>query len=93
MSAALATGAEMTSGHAAAARRLAVKGAASVVCIALCLALSACADGPNAPYPSLARINPIENALTPEEQAKARKALEEEQRNHGREAKEDIAKR
>lgn len=74
-------------------RRSALKRASLGACVALCLALSACADGPNAPYPSLARINPIENALTPEEQAKARKALEEEQRNHGREAKEDIAKR
>lgn len=60
--------------------------------IGMCAALSGCADPANSPFPSLARINPMGNVLSKEEQAKALKELEQEQKEQAREAPEEAAR-
>jgi hypothetical protein len=65
-------------------QRVVGRAAASLLCIALCAALSACAGNEN--YPSLAKIADIGQIMTPEERQKAVDDLQKQDQTHSSEA-------
>lgn len=68
-----------------------VRLAAATAC---CMAAVGCADPANSPFPSLARINPMGEVLSKEEQEQALKDLEQEQKKQqSKSAQEEVERR